>query len=308
MYYEPIRDVTQTPRFSYFENIHAPLHFHQAIELVYCLEGSFRVQSGSNHYLLHQNEIAFFPSYFPHALTPIGHTKSITYMLPFKYFEVFSKNNIDLLFQKLDKPEINVKIKDLINASQPLIGKKPKNNIPDLLFQGYAQTILALIVENYEPPRDENHSHIQRYNTLIIGIIQYIENHSKEKISLDVLATEFGYSKWYFSRFFNKTFNCSLPAYINAIRCSKIEQSKNKEKNKTNTILDEGFTSLSAYYKTKNAQKSTPPQQKTKQNKTGVVALAYPCLHTKIKDAFTQKRPCFLSLFTFHKQRNRSCA
>ncbi|MBQ8685572.1 MAG: cupin domain-containing protein [Clostridia bacterium] len=262
MYYEPIRDVTQTPRFAYFENIYAPLHFHQAIELVYCLEGSFRVQSGSNHYLLHQNEIAFFPSYFPHALTPIGSTKSITFMLPFKYFEIFSQNNVDLLFQKLDKPDINLKIRSLIEECRPLIGKKPKNDMPDLLFQGYAQTILALIIEHYDSPINDNYDHIQRYNKLIIGIIQYIENHSKEKINLDVLATEFGYSKWYFSRFFNKTFNCSLPAYINSIRLSKIDQKKNKETNKTHTILDEGFSSLSAYYKTKSAQKTTPPPQK----------------------------------------------
>ena len=261
MYYEPIRDVTQTPRYAYFENIYAPLHFHQAIELVYCLEGSFRVQSGSNCYLLHQEEIAFFPSYFPHALTPIGHTKSITYMLPFKYFEIFSNNGIDLFFQKLDKAEINKKIKSLILESQPLI-ERVQENVPNLLFQGYSQSILALIAEHYDAPNEENYDHIQKYNKLIIDIIQYIENHSKEKINLDVLSAKFGYSKWYFSRFFNKTFNCSLPAYINAIRCSKIEHQKNKQKNKTDTILDEGFSSLSAYYKTKNTQKTPPPTQK----------------------------------------------
>ena len=114
MYYEPDRDVTQTARYSYFENIYAPLHFHQAIELVYCLEGSFRVQSGATKYDLNKDEIAFFPSYAPHALTPVSPTKSITYMLPLKYFEPFVNNNINLIFQKLDNPEVNVKIKALI--------------------------------------------------------------------------------------------------------------------------------------------------------------------------------------------------
>lgn len=251
MYYEPIRDVTQTARYAYFENIYAPLHFHQAIELVYCLEGSFHVQSGATKYVLQENEIAFFPSYSPHALTPVQPTKSITYMLPFRFFEPFVNNNINLIFQKLDKPDVNLKIKALIEDSRSLIGKVSKQNEPDLLLQGYALTILGLINEHYSSIFNEAYRHNQRYNKIIIDVIQYIESHYKEKLTLEDIATHFGYSKWYFSRFFNKYFGCSLPVYINSIRCSKIEQKKKSTLNKTYTILDEGFSSLSAYYKAK---------------------------------------------------------
>ena len=253
MYYEPIRDVTQTARYAYFENIHAPLHFHQAIELVYCVEGAFNVQSGAMKYVLRENEIAFFPSCSPHALHPIQPTKSITYMLPFRFFEPFVNNNIDLIFQKLDNKEVNLKIKALIEDSRPLIGKT-SNGQPDILLQGYALTILGLIHEHY-PSLEKAFTHNQRYNKVVIDVIQYIESHYKEKLTLEDIATHFGYSKWYFSRFFNKFFGCSLPSYINSIRCSKIEQKKRSTTNKTYTILDEGFSSLSAYYKAKTHEK-----------------------------------------------------
>ena len=252
MFYEPKLDVSQTPRYVYYENIYAPLHFHQAIELVYCLGGTFQVQSGLNQYMLNKDEIAFFPSYFPHGLTPLNHTKSITFILPLKYFEIFSKNDVELVFQKLDNAEVNLKIKALIEECNPLINEKAKNaNQPDFLFQAYAQAILALVLEHYDSPFKGNVKQVQKNNALIIEIIQYIENHYKEKLTLDTLAAHFGYSKWYFSRLFNNTFKCSLPLYINSIRCSKIAKNKDKTTNKTYTILDEGFSSLSTYYKSK---------------------------------------------------------
>ncbi len=251
MYYEPKRDVTQTARYAYFENIHAPLHFHQAIELVYCLEGSFSVQSGATKYELYPNEIAFFPSYSPHALNPIQPTKSITYMLPFRFFEPFVDNNINLIFQKLGNAEINLKIKALIEDSRPFVEQNFQKSSSDLLLQGYALTILGLINEHYSSISNEAYTHNQKYNQVIIDVIQYIEVHYKEKLTLEEIASHFGYSKWYFSRFFNKHFGCSLPVYINSIRCSKIEQKKKSTLNKTYTILDEGFSSLSAYYKAK---------------------------------------------------------
>ena len=255
MYYEPTRDVTQTARYAYFENIHAPLHFHQAIELVYCLEGAFSVQSGATKYVLYENEIAFFPSCSPHALNPIQPTKSITYMLPFRFFEPFVNNDISLIFQKLDNKEVNLKIKELIEDSRPLIEKDLKHSQPDLLLQGYALTILGLIHEHYNSCLNDMYTHNQRYNKVVIEVIQYIEEHYKEKLTLEDIAAHFGYSKWHFSRFFNKFFGCSLPVYINSIRCSKIEQKKKSTLNKTYTILDEGFSSLSAYYKAKSHEK-----------------------------------------------------
>ncbi|MBO5480182.1 MAG: AraC family transcriptional regulator [Clostridia bacterium] len=255
MYYEPTRDVTQTARYAYFENIRAPLHFHQAIELVYCLEGSFSVQSGATKYELHQNEIAFFPSYSPHAIHPIQPTKSITYMLPLRFFEPFVNNNIDLIFQKLDNHEVNLKIKALIEDSRPLIQSTQINTPSDLLLQGYAITILGLIHVHYNSALNDTYTHNQRYNKIIIDVIQYIENHYKEQLTLKDIATQFGYSKWYFSRLFNQYFGCSLPTYINSIRCSKIEQKKKSTLNKTYTILDEGFSSLSTYYKAKTREK-----------------------------------------------------
>ena len=176
-------------------------------------------------------------------------------MLPFKYFEPFVNNNMNLIFQKLDNHEVNRKIKELFEDSRPIIEQANKQTQPDLLLQGYALTILGLIHQHYPSVFNESYTHNQRYNKIIIEVIKYIEAHYKEKLTLEDIATHFGYSKWYFSRFFNKFFGCSLPVYINSIRCSKIEQKKKSTLNKTYTILDEGFSSLSAYYKAKTHEK-----------------------------------------------------
>ena len=70
------------------------------------------------------------------------------------------------------------------------------------------------------------------------------------------------YSKYYFSKLFNKLFGCTLKNYVNTVRCGMIEN--DKEKGVSNAILNAGFNSLSSYYKFKAKNKwSMQAQKKT---------------------------------------------
>ena len=82
-------------------------------------------------------------------------------------------------------------------------------------------------------------------------ILQYIEDHYNETITLDEISRHFGYSKYYFSRLFNRTFHCTLNAYINSVRVRAVSKMP-EEQSKTEKIIEAGFNSLSSYYRTKN--------------------------------------------------------
>ncbi len=241
MIYEPILDVNQRVSKRLYKNSAATTHFHQSIELIYCHEGKLKIGCGAERYEIKKDEIAFCPSYFPHSVEPIEQSLSTTYIIPYYYFKPFSDNRIFLLYKKLDNVAVNKKILSAIEDSDAALIHQP-----NLLLQGYINVILGLIKENYESA-DFGSVKIE----LVMKIIDYINKNSKEKITLDRLSKYFGYSKFYFSRLFNKTFNCTLNFYINQVRKNKVLAELDGDKKKTDLILDNGFGTISTFYRTK---------------------------------------------------------
>jgi len=245
MIYEPILDVNQQVTSRVYLNSGAKKHFHQSIELIYCHEGELLVSCGADEYTIEKDEIAFIPSYFPHTLSHNKDSISTTYIIPYNYFKAFIDNKEYLLFGKLSDKEFNRGIERYIEESDEALC-----NQPNLLLQGYVNVILGSIIAHY--PKSEK---IGIKPELMMNIIDYININSKEKITLESMASHFGYSKYYFSRLFNKTFNCTLNFYINQVRRNKVLLEIKGDKKKTDVILDNGFGSVCTFYRAKDKEK-----------------------------------------------------
>lgn len=63
----------------------------------------------------------------------------------------------------------------------------------------------------------------QQYSTILAACMDYIETHMTEKISLDAMAKELGYSSYYLSSKFQKEVGISINNYINQ---QKVEHAK----------------------------------------------------------------------------------
>lgn len=86
----------------------------------------------------------------------------------------------------------------------------------------YQQALRSLVNKNIEKTlqfQNQGHHHI-----VINKIIQYIEQHFHEKITLDTLATYVHMNSSYLSRLFNKEIGESLTDYINRIRIERAKQ------------------------------------------------------------------------------------
>lgn len=242
MIYEPILDVNQKVTIRTYFNCSVNKHFHQSIEIIYCHEGILKVKCGADEYVIEKDEIAFFPSYFPHEIKCLKQSASTTFIIPYNYFKPFVDNKNYLLYGKLADKTFNKLIERYIDDMDIGIDDQPS-----LLIQGYINVILGQIAEHY-PASETNGIKIE----LMMQVINYIDRNSKEKITLDGISKEFGYSKYYFSRLFNKTFNCTLNYYVNQVRKNKVLLEVDKDKNVTDVILDNGFGSICTFYRTKN--------------------------------------------------------
>lgn len=237
--YEPKRDVEQLVSCCEYKNVKAVPHFHRSVELIYVLYGKVSATIDNQIVYAKKDQMIFIPSGYSHSVNSIDGTSSITLIIPYRYFSPFEKRRVDLRFISLTDKKQNKQILQHILSIKERVTKQPT-----LLMQGLVNVVLGLISENYVPQMISD-----RRNDLVLDIVNYIEQNYSQEITLEKISAHFGYSKYYFSKLFNRLFGCTLKSYVNMVRCNEIEE--NKERSVSNAILDAGFNSLSSYYKFK---------------------------------------------------------
>lgn len=238
--YEPLRDIEQKLSSTDYRNVQTHLHFHRSIELLCVHYGKVQVRNGHKFFCAKKGDIIFVPSYFAHQITTVEENLCTNFIIPYNLYKQFVVEKVPLYYSLLGNAEYNREISGLVMLAQKNLGGGGS-----ILAEGFAKAVLGLIVKNY-PPEDADKGD----NDFIIRIIDYIDKNFAEDITLDSLAKEFGYTKYYFSRLFNKSFGCSLNFYINQVRCNFIESEKLNGKHKIgDLVMRAGFSEPSNYYR-----------------------------------------------------------
>lgn len=243
-FYEPQRDVKHNLDCNYRSLATSILpHYHQAVEISCILQGEieFRVGEKSRH--VTAGDITFVPPYVVHSSTKSELCDAAVLIIPHHYYADFEKMMGNKSYSFLTDKEKNRAITALIAE----LADRQASGAPinELLLRSFADMVLGLIADGYEPEPQAGKS-----SSLVLQIIEYVEQHYAESISLSSLAAHFGYSKYHFSRLFHAAFHCSLPAYINSVRVRKVEATSGTGR-KSDRILDAGFGSLSGFYRNK---------------------------------------------------------
>ena len=99
---------------------------------------------------------------------------------------------------------------------------------------------LDRMMENYS---DEREMPSQQY-IIVSEIMTYIAEHCSEKLSLEILGKEFGYSRNYLCGLFKSISGFSIVSYINGIRIKKSQEMlKNTRMSVAQIAQDCGFES-----------------------------------------------------------------
>ena len=83
---------------------------------------------------------------------------------------------------------------------------------------GHINTLLGLIMDSMSFHHDKES---YQAGNFVQSVIAYVDDHYAEDLTLEKTAAEFGYSKYYFSRLFNKHFNTNFTNYFNTVRIHK---------------------------------------------------------------------------------------
>ena len=107
-----------------------------------------------------------------------------------------------------------------------------------------------------------NDSSKKTSDVIALQFIDYIENNYRSNISLSTMAKQFGYSKVYVSKLFNKSVGQHFNAFLNAVRIQKaVEMINSKdrgEKTVTSIIYECGFDNPVTFYRNYKKNKNKP--------------------------------------------------
>lgn len=187
------------------------VHFHRSIEIVYCISGKKDVYIDGVHYLLDEGELLFVPPFTVHFYPEIENQKSLCVILPVTYSEIY---NTYIGSMQFESPVFTDKelAKDIFEQLMKL--EYTKNT---LLRDGIYRYVLGTILDRgmLIPKKDT------RKDGFTFSVLTYFEDHYREKLSLEKVATALGYSRCHFSSLFKKELKIGFSEYLSILRIEK---------------------------------------------------------------------------------------
>lgn len=252
IFYESTKDTTDRIYAAKQKEYKGVDHFHRAFEIAYIVSGKAQYAIEDETFTAEENDIVFAHCYYRHSSDDyhqnIKYVIAVPEKLTHDIFVYFNKHTLPPL---LSDKEYN---KTLLPFFEKLI--VDGENMSNMLAKGYANLIFGELSDHYKTTQVLP---IHKSVSVITDILEYIDEHYTENITLESLANHFCYNKAYFSRLFNQHIGVSINSYINSVRYDAFEKMKDKNPKKdiTELAISCGFTSMPTFYRIHKTQQKT---------------------------------------------------
>ena len=244
-------------------------HFHRSYEIYYLLENDIHYYINNKVYHLTPGTVIVVPPNTIHTTRVLNQQdrKRILINLPLRYVDSFLKDDPDLL-KKLHTPPFNTtgEEKEKIEGLFFAILKEFNQVAPRKIL---IKSLLGqLLVELGEISQKNFKSYISDCDDAptkrMLEIIDYINLHYREKITLDTLSETFFLNPSYISRSFKDKFNFSFSDYLRTVRVKEACQLLESSSLKLDKIAEStGFNDSSDLCRTfKSVMGTTPSKYK----------------------------------------------
>lgn len=212
------------------EGGYSPLHWHEEMEILYPLNGESDVLIDGISYRLKNKQLMVIDSKKIHSTYNYGdHSMFLCIHITKKALEWYFPKIQDYHIQCYPDDVPDDQFAEYLKMNQYLqrVTQLYITDSPAFLLEseGLVLQLLSCLLLHFSsdeapllPPTDKLAMDRVRQ------IIQYVENHYKQPVSLQEAADLLGISKEYFCRFFKKNMGISFLHYVNQVRTSHIYQ------------------------------------------------------------------------------------
>ena len=263
----------------YYENTlltGVDFHRHNYYEILFFVEGDVSMNIENTSYHLKSGDILIIPPNTLHNIT--NHDLSVPYRrfvfwLSRPYYRTIYNysNDLGYIFDHTKKNKQYVYSNDLMvfNAIQ----SKLFSIIDEIHSDRYAKeikigtSIYDLMIQlnriAYKPSKTEVY---KNHTRLFPNIIEYIESHIHEELTLDSIAETFYVSKFYIAHAFKDKFGISVHKYIIKKRLQMVCDALMNNENITDVFHQYGFKDYSSFYKAFKKEYGYSPKEYKEKN------------------------------------------
>ncbi|MBE6589530.1 MAG: helix-turn-helix domain-containing protein [Ruminococcaceae bacterium] len=240
-------------------------HCHDRHELIYILQGSGKYIVEGMEYPLHPHALYFMRPYEYHCAFPSPEGAYERIVLRFdEALLPATVRRIPLLhgmsgnyFSTVSQGAPLRAAFETLGGTRALLQDGHEEDAEALLHATLAQIILLLSVKSPEDPLSETSATVRR-------IIEHLNAHLCEELSLDALAKEFFISKYHLCRLFREQTGASILTYFNAKRLALAKQLIADGENATAVAVQLGFHDYSTFYRAYRKQMGESPVRRLK--------------------------------------------
>lgn len=214
-------------------------HFHRSIELMLTDDGALLdVTVNRDRRILSSPCFVLIDSYDVHSFCG-GNEKCRSMILPPTFTENFRK-------QKGNRALGGNFITDVsfVRRILPLFDALPTLTDNALAFSGAVDLLLALSAQQLGWTQDNDSG-----QNVARGILDHLENHYAEKLTLSSVAEKMGYHPCYLSKILHEYCNDSFNNVLNAIRYRAFVDLQQRNDDLLTNIFAAGFNSVSTFYR-----------------------------------------------------------
>lgn len=230
-------------------------HIHSEIELISILSGSMTIKTESETYKASKGEVLFINSNIPHSTVDVDSDFSgrlVQFRMPsvtngnlgylFQYF-----NNWGTPAYMFSKPDDSKLIAECINK---ILTEKNTNDIAgEYYITSNMYMILSLLYKKNLFGDTEKLLNNKKEIERLLPVLEYIDSHYHESISIDDLSSILNLNAYYFCRFFKKVMGNTAINYINFVRTYYAKKLLFTDKTILDISMETGFSSVSYFSK-----------------------------------------------------------
>lgn len=235
----------------YYENYISefPIHYHDALELIYCVKEYVHIYVNQKKYTLYEGEAVIVFPFTEHGNTPCDNdARSSLY-----YFLINKDAYRNLPFDLLNNIPKNPVIKSYIDSAniREYIEKAYACYLAGdtILVQQYVNIALIMLIRACTLIPRRNDSGAKR-SVLISNMLEYISSHFSEDLVLQELADKLDTSKYGLSRLIHNSMDTTFRDILNNYRLQHAESLIRETNLKLLDIsILSGYRSLSTFYR-----------------------------------------------------------
>ena len=247
----------------YSINNNYPTHLHKQVELIYVKEGTIEIQIDHNSYTLTKEMLIII---FPNQLHRISTPQSSSLLICIFHPDFCPSYTTCFHTQLPTHPVLSTVLKEehSLIAITGLLKQTPSAEYSTMMIEGYLTLLLASIYHNLDLKEKEISMDLEIEQHLL----QYIDSHYTEALSLDLLSKEFGLSKFSLSRIFSEHLKLSFTNYVTQKRLEyTIHLLNNTNLSITEIAFETGFGSARTFFREFKAYfNCTPKQYRTRKD------------------------------------------